>query len=118
LQKKIRFSLILLISATTFLSCNRSAVVSNHNESSQGMGKDYVKDEVIVKFKQGVSTERINEINNAIGCEIIKNIGPTNTFLLKILHGNSVNEIINKYKLFNEVDYAQPNYIYRIKKKK
>jgi hypothetical protein len=113
-SKTVPATVIALITII-ILSCNHFPVISNTTEpSAPPLKEEYVQDEVIVKFKQGVTENRIREINDLLGCEIIRSIGRTNTFLIKIKTGQTVKETINKYKLFDEVEYAEPNYIKRI----
>lgn len=118
-QTKTSRVILLIISVATFFSCNRPTVISTNEESSPlSQKEDYIEDEVIVKFKQNVAEERINEINTSLGCETKRRIGKTNTFLIRITTKTSVKKIIDKYKLFNEVEYAEPNYIYHPLKEK
>lgn len=115
LRTKTLPATLLIISAAILFSCNRSSVIANNREPATPPAKEkYVKDEVIVKFKEYVTENRIEEISTSLGCEIIKSIGPTKTFLIKINTGEDVKEIVNKYNQFDEVEYAQPNYIYHI----
>lgn len=103
----------MLIITGVLFSCNRSLlVVNNKEQAAPSAREEYVKDEIIVKFKEGVTQERIKEINTSLGCEIIRSIGPTKTFLIKIKIGEDVKEVVDKFKLFDEVEYAEPNYIY------
>lgn len=93
-------------------SCNGASLISNNKELiTPPAKKEYVKDEVIVRFKDTVTEERIKEISTSLSCVIIRKIGPTKTFLIKIKTGGDVKEIIDKYKQFEEVEHAQPNYI-------
>lgn len=111
LDKKIFSTILSMIAVTMFFACTYSPLISKNEKPQISPKEEYVKDEVIVKFKEGIADSRINEINASLGCETIKNIGLTKTFLIKIKTGKSVKEIIDKYKQFEEVEYAQPNYI-------
>lgn len=116
IYKRIVPAALIILFFVIILSCNRSSVISNNSEPSKpSPQEDYVKDEVIVKFKKGVTEARIKEINEFLGCEIVRSIDRTETYLMKIKTGVEVKEIINKYKLFDEVEYAEPNYIRRLK---
>jgi hypothetical protein len=98
-----------------FLACNRSSLVSETKEATDSVSKEsYVKDEVIVKFKNTVAEDRIKEINASLGCEIIRSIGSEKTFLIRINTGEEVKIIMEKYKKVEEIEYAEPNYIKKI----
>lgn len=89
-------------------ACSRPLTSNNHPSKNE-----YVKDEVVVKFREGVSAEKIKGITASLKCEIVRQIGATKIFLIKIKTDAGVMEIISKFKQFDEVEYAQPNYIYK-----
>ncbi len=109
LNKKTFSQAILMLTTTVLLACHTSSVIPTNKELSK---EDYVKDELIAKFKEGATEVRIKEIISSLGCEIIRSIGSTKTFLIKIKTGEDVEEMMGKYRQFDEVEYAQPNYVY------
>lgn len=73
----------------------------------------YVPDEIIVKFKPGVATEVINELNLKHGATE-KYESPYGKFkVLKIPQGKTVPEMIEIYARNPNVEYAEPNSIAR-----
>lgn len=72
---------------------------------------DYVPDEIIVKFKPGVSEGDIAKINSRHGTSIrhTSRIGGFKS--LKIPKGRTVLEMVSTYKGNPNVEYAEPNYI-------
>uniref|UniRef100_A0A7C4TCD0 T9SS type A sorting domain-containing protein n=1 Tax=candidate division WOR-3 bacterium TaxID=2052148 RepID=A0A7C4TCD0_UNCW3 len=73
----------------------------------------YVPDEVIVRFKDGVSPKRIDEILNPRGYYIKKvHEHPVVKFAVLKVPPNTVLEAIDYLKGLPEVEYAEPNYIY------
>lgn len=112
LQRKALPATLLVISAAIFLTCNRSSLVTDSKEKpATAEKKQYVENELIVKFKNSIADSRIKEINTSLGCEIIRGIGSEKTFLIKINTGEEVKVIIEKYEKLEEVEYAEPNYI-------
>ena len=79
-------------------------------------GKDYKAGEVLVKFKKDISKEAVEKIAKDSGLEIIRVVSPPNLYLLKIAGDSTVENTINVLKKFEEVEYSEPNYIYRIHK--
>ena len=111
LSRKILQVILLIISATIFFSCNRSSISNTKEPAIPVTKEDYVKDEVIVKFKSNISEHRINEINTMLKARIIRKLSRTNTYLIKIPEGINVYEAIGRYMVTKDVEYAEPNYI-------
>ena len=89
---------------------SKTTIVNDKSSRSE-----YVEDEIIVKFKEGVSLQKIEEINKALGTEIMKVFSSGKIFLLRIPKGGTVPVMIEKYKRLPEVEYGEPNYIIRNK---
>ena len=79
--KRVTCTLILWASLTGLAGCNldtgKTTIVDNKPQSSE-----YVEGEIIVKFKEGISLQKIEEINKAMGTEIIKVFSSGKLFLL------------------------------------
>ncbi len=105
--------LILWVSFSGLAGCNldtgKTTIVDNTPQSSE-----YVEGEIIVKFKDGVSLQKIEEINKAMGTEIIKVFSSGKLFLLRLPKGVNVLDMVEKYKRLPEVAYGEPNYIVRM----
>lgn len=80
---------------------------------------EFVPGEVLVKFKDGTSQARAGRIMNKLGNDGVKSLFTLkegdNSLLKKItLKGlKSVEQAVNEYESLPEVEYAEPNYIYR-----
>jgi len=91
------------------LSCNKNEFTTKHDE--------YVPDEILVKFKNGTSDIKSSQIMNKFGFSEAKAISNVKNGLLKKIKlndGMSVEKAIAQYKSEKDVEYAEPNYIYRI----
>ena len=73
----------------------------------------YVEGEILVKFKENVIQEDVEAINKGFNTTIIKKVKNRNLYLIKIPEGESIENMIKKYNLKPEVEYSQPNNIYR-----
>ncbi len=74
--------------------------------------------ELLVKFKEGVSEQRISEILSSEGASIIsvpKSKGP---HLLKLKEGQDVHKAVEIFAGYKEVEFAEPNYIIRMQSAK
>lgn len=75
------------------------------------MKKYYRDDEIMVKFKNATSIERIQNIINIYDLEVIKIISPPSLYLIRIKSSSIVMNMIEQLKTVDEVEYSEPNYI-------
>lgn len=83
-------------------------------EGEENISAPYVANELIVKFQDGVSEEKVTEINSSLGTEIVVHTSG-GEYLLHITNDKSVPEVISSYTALPEVEYAQPNWILTIR---
>jgi thermitase len=80
--------------------------------------RQYVDNEILVKFRDDVDNTTIMNTVKAMGNEVKRDIenrfGKTNLLQMKLQEGQSVEEAVAEYGKRPEVEYAQPNYIYKI----
>ena len=76
----------------------------------------FIPYEVLVKFKDGISQERIASIlkDNKVG--IIAEIQRGRLYHVRILDERSVESAITQLSSYQEVEYAEPNYRYEMQK--
>lgn len=70
--------------------------------------------ELLVKFKDGTSPERIEEINAGIGATVKKEFKSIRVWHLQLPDNAEVDKAILYYQSQAEVVYAEPNYAVRI----
>lgn len=79
---------------------------------------DYVPGEVLVKYKEGISKQQINELTSTVGiANNVQSIRPKkgdDIQLVKLKPGVSVKKAIKALKSQNSVEYAEPNYIKKL----
>ena len=80
------------------------------------MGQDYMPEEVLVKFKGGVSEESILAIRKKFSLVLIEKVKGTSIYRFRLPGDKAVPEAVDMLKKQNEVKTAQPNYIYRFNK--
>jgi len=76
--------------------------------------ENFVEDEILIKFKQGLSNKNINDIASAHGLTINSKSQYSNVHRMRIQKGRDVIEIANRLIRNPNVEYAEPNYIYQI----
>lgn len=72
--------------------------------------KDYVLEEILVKFKEGTEDQSIKAIQEELQLETIRFVYKPNLYLMKILDGSSVEYVIERIQNYKEVEYSEPNY--------
>ncbi len=73
--------------------------------------KDFVPGQILVKFQDDTNYPAIKTIQGELHLEVIRIVYKTNLYLMKILDGSSVENVIERLQDFKEVKYAEPNYI-------
>jgi Fervidolysin N-terminal prodomain len=73
-------------------------------------GKDYKSGEVLVKFKPHVSKGELDKIAGISGLGLMKVVYPPNLILFQIMGSSSVKDVIQSLKMYEEIEYAEPNY--------
>jgi serine protease len=68
---------------------------------------------VIVRFKPGVSEARIQAIITAEGARLLKKGRFIEYCLFEVAPGMSVEDAVRRFESFDEVEFAEPNHIYR-----
>ncbi len=74
-------------------------------------GKNYVPGEILVKFKDSATEEAIGAIQREVHLETIRVVFKPHLYLMKILDGASVESVIERLRTYQEVQYAEPNFI-------
>ena len=72
---------------------------------------EYVPGEILIKFREGTDEPTIEVIQRELNLKTIKIVSRPDLYLMKILDGSSVESIMERLQDFQEVAYAEPNYI-------
>jgi general secretion pathway protein D len=75
----------------------------------------YKQGEVLVKFNEGTPEESISEILSAEGASIISELKPKGLYNIRLKEGQEVRDGVKIFNNYKEVEYAEPNYIMRIR---
>ena len=76
----------------------------------------FIPYEVLVKFKDGISQERIASILKDNRIDVIAEIQRGRLYHVRILDDRSVETAITQLTSYQEVEYAEPNYRYELQK--
>jgi len=74
---------------------------------------DYVPGEILVKWKKGVSPVSVQNTTRALGLSTKKRFAPLGIQHMKLRPGMKVDAALFSLRQTSNVEYAEPNYIYR-----
>ncbi len=77
---------------------------------------EFVKDEVLVKFADGINAQAVEGALAQVGAQAIETIEFVDVHHLKITSGKSVEKAVDDFSALPNVIYAEPNYIYSTEK--
>jgi thermitase len=111
MSKRITLSNVLVVQLFLIVVFMGLAVAAPPNSNS-GVGPKFVPDELIVKFKPGISANEIDAINASHGTSVLS-VNPIARFMRLRIHGSdrSVRQMVQRYRDNKRVEYAEPNYI-------
>ncbi|UCG69691.1 MAG: S8 family serine peptidase, partial [Thermoplasmata archaeon] len=100
MKKTVKFSILVALISMILLSAY--ATIS--------MAQEYVPEQLIVKFRAGITKEQIDAIDKEIGVRIIEDIPLIDAKLVKITAPITVEKAMEEYLRNPSVLYAHPNY--------
>lgn len=113
-MKKIKFNktfyfIIALTLLPTFLVSDLYAAKFQKGKTF----RKYVEGEVLVKFKEKTSPAEKERAIKSLGSKKIKDLAKKRISHIKLRAGQNVIDAVDAYKNDPDVEYVQPNYIYR-----
>lgn len=72
---------------------------------------EYVPDQILVKFKDGTTSDKKKDIHDRHGCKEISTSEYSGCTVVEIPVNATVEEMVNQYLQEEEVEFAEPNYI-------
>jgi general secretion pathway protein D len=112
--KKNKTNLIVFLSPHIIREESQLARLTDNKKLEFARSEErYKQGELLVKFREGTSQERISEILRIEGASIISVLKP-GIYHIKLKKGQDVKEAVKIFSEYNEVEYAEPNYIMKI----
>lgn len=125
---KCRYNPLYLIFFVLTISCAGLSIAQKENSESQPQGtktdrpaqremfrlgqggRDYVPGEILIRFADGTDDRTIETIQRELHLKTIRIVSRPNLYLMKILDGSSVEEVMERLQGFQEVVYSEPNF--------
>ncbi|MEW6584913.1 MAG: type II secretion system secretin GspD [Nitrospirota bacterium] len=76
--------------------------------------EQYKEGELLVKFREDTKDDRISEILLAEGAAVIAVLKPKGLYHVRLRKGQDVRNAIKKFIAYDEIEYAEPNYVLKI----
>ena len=93
---------------------NKLDINSNNNSLFKPTNlKNYMPGEILIKFKDGTSLIKINMLHKNINAKKIGDIKHLKIQHIRVPEETSVEDAVEYYKSYPEVEFAEPNYIVR-----
>ena len=103
---------VLWFSASCDARNQNTALSPNVERPGKSHTPRFAPHELLVKFKNGISQERIDFILKRSRINVIAEIQRGRLYHVKILDGRSVESAITQLSSYQEIEYAEPNYRY------
>lgn len=121
-DREIRLAPIMMCASVLWFSTSCDA--KNRNATStptfERPGKSraprFIPNELLVKFKNGISQERIEFILKDSRIDVIAEIQRGRLYHVRILDDRSIESAITQLTSYQEIEYAEPNYRYETQK--
>jgi hypothetical protein len=103
-------ALLLLSLMLVFADCSQPHRTSRVISSELTQQSDFIPREVLVKFRDSTSHDRILALIHEFRLETVKYFERLDLYEFRILSDRPVEEVIQRLSSLPEVEYAEPNY--------
>jgi general secretion pathway protein D len=118
-RQKTKTNLLVFLTPHIVKEAEQLMKLSNDKKTEFAKTEDRFKQgELLVKFKDGVSEQRISEILSSEGASIISVPKTKGPHLLKLKEGQDVHKAAEIFAGYKEVEFAEPNYIMTMQNEK
>lgn len=121
-DREIRLAPIMMCASVLWFSTscdakNRDVTpTSTFERPEKSQAPRFIPYELLVKFKDGISQERIESILKDSRIDVIGVIQRGRLYHVRILDDRSVESAITQLTSYQEIEYAEPNYRYEMQK--
>lgn len=115
-MNKLTTFLTILLLCGTISACLHEPTLTDISSRKAGKGapeirrNEFVQDKILVKFRDGVSSNAINALNSRYGTTVEGKISGIDVYRLRIPPGRTVAEMVKLYRKEDIVEYAEPDY--------
>lgn len=110
-QKK-KTNLLVFLTPHIVKEADQIAKLTDRKRTDFARAEDrYAEGELLVKFRGGAALDRINEILSAEGASVISLLGQEGLYHIRLKSKQDVKEAVQKFTSYEEVEYAEPNYL-------
>jgi subtilisin family serine protease len=81
---------------------------------AQKGGKAFADGEVLVKFKSGTESSWVSKTTSSMNAGLLETLGDLGWVRVKLPEGTTVEDAVERYKKYGEVEAVQPNFYYSL----
>jgi len=109
---KVWILLLLLTLPFSVLACaaRDTTEYSRKNALRPRVNPEYVPDELLVKFREGIADSRISDINESLNVRVIRIMPARRLYRIKVPKDKSLEEVRQTYSSLPEVETVGLNY--------
>lgn len=75
----------------------------------------YKQGELLVRFAENTGEEKISEILSKEGATVVSFMKLQRIYLVRLKPGQDVHQAVRKFQVYEEIEYAEPNYVIKLK---
>ena len=109
-------TIFICLSAVWFSTSCNATELDTLEPSVQSPAQRFVSKELLIKFKNGASQERIAFILKNTQFKVIAELQRGSLYHVRVLDNQSVESAITQLTSYQEIEYAERNYRYETKK--
>lgn len=92
-------------------ACGQVGISIGDGEKKEPLKGEYVQNELLVKFKAGISTKNVTEIHAQLGTKVVHVLADGLLYQLQLPPSASLEEVKKAYEARPEVEYVEVNYV-------
>jgi general secretion pathway protein D len=114
--EKNKTNLLVFLTPSVIKGSERLAQITSNKQKEFGVAEQrFTEGELLVRFREGVSQDAARDIIAKQGASVVRYIEGIRVFHLRLRKDRTVEEGVKDFSSLPEVDYAEPNYVMRIK---
>jgi general secretion pathway protein D len=113
---KNKTNLLVFLTPSVIKGSERLSQITSKKQKEFGVAEQrFTEGELLVKLKQGVNEDTAREIIAKKGASVVRYIEGIRVFHLRLPKGQAVEDGVKDFSSLPEVEYAEPNYVIKLK---
>ena len=115
--EKSKTNLLVFLTPNVVKGSERLAQITSSKQKEFGVAEHrFIQGELLIKFKEGVNEDAAREIIAKKGASVVRYIDGIKVFHISLPKGQAVEDGMKDFSSLTEVEYAEPNYVMRLRR--